>query len=116
MLRKHALAGMSRRVSEPSPVNKGETLADGENWSDWSSWVREKVTCESAPWLFGDRWRECGDRRKSRDQYFCAWSGLVEEPFARSCIIRFFALGSAAIADSDGRRDLGMGLKETDGS
>lgn len=42
--------------------------------------------------------------------------GLLRDPLARSCVIRFFARGRDAITDSDGRRDLGIGSKETDGS
>lgn len=72
-----------------------------------------KVTCERASW---DQCRECGERRKSRDHDLRASCGFVDDPLARSCIIRFFARGRDAITDSDGRRDLGIGSKETEGS
>jgi hypothetical protein len=57
--------------------------------------------------------RVCGERRKSKDQVFLA-PGPQEEPFWRSCSIRFCGRGSED--KSGGNRSAGIGLKLVSGS
>ena len=64
----------------------------------------------------GDQFRHSGERRKSRDQDLEDVEGSLVEPFSRSWMRRFWARGRPEMMSSGGKRSLGIGSKETDGS
>ncbi len=78
-----------------------------------ASWVRMNSMAVSCLGSESEKWRECGERRKSRDQDLGAL-GEVEEPFLRSSRMRFWGRGS--LERSEGKRESGTGLNETSGS
>lgn len=116
MLRKHVLAGISTWETWPSSWNNGVTFAVGEKGSAGSSWFLENFIYERTSGCDGEPWKECGERRKSRDQDLKASCGFVGEPFARSWVMRFWTLGRDFMVDSGGKRYSGIGSKETEGS
>lgn len=116
MLRKQMLVGISVWATWPSSWNKGVTFEVGEKGSAGSSWFLENFMYERTSGRDGELWKECGERRKSRDQDLEASSGFVRDPFARSWVKRFWALGRDLMVISGGKRCSGIGSNDTEGS
>lgn len=90
---------------------EGRRVEVGE--SGLASWLWVNLMWSSLVGSVGDQCRESGERRKSRDQDFGAWS-LERGPFFKSSRIRRCGRGSDV--SSDGKSDSGIGLNDVLGS
>lgn len=92
----------------------GKAFADGSYMSGPCKIDFENVIDERWWGFIREALKDFGERKKSKDQDFCACESRLVEPFDSNCVRRFDVLGRCGA--SRGRRSGSMGLKDTAGS